>query len=978
MILLSLTPIFWFVRRPGVLIDGVDTNFPLDPSVWFRRRLFVWSSVANAGQNFSASVAGTFFHFIQYLPFKLGFSLQNVEIISLLFWFSLIIFSSWFLARNLFPRKSIPQIVFVILYSLNIWLFNSWENVKVANLGLASAIPLGISIFILLRDKKIKRGLASILSIVTGIVLAGAGINPAYIICFFLILTIVFIGEIFVKFGNWKFILERFKDFLLISIFITLVNAFWILPSLVFILGNIASSNSIGAIGFANWVDSLSEHTSFVNVLRMQGAWDWYTTDSATKLPLYIPYAVNYFYNPIFIGFSFLVPFLAFLAFLFSKKKYLVLYVSFGIMLTLGIFLTAGTHTPSGDLFSFFARHIPFFSLFRSPWYIFAPLVGLSIAGLVSIFFDTINEVFPARFVTVFGAIFIAGSLLYSYPILLGKIYRPSSSQGFFIKFPSYVYDVKNYLANTRTLGRILSYPDDNIEKFNWGYSGTDSILNLFSDKETIFTPLNDTDSPLSKIISNIYLSIKKENLTEAINLARSLSITTIFDKRDQNSLAPVLQKNITNNKLASFGSWTFYNLLGINDGTKIKTSSCCELSYPYSDSSLNLALTDTNQILINPQDSLFSNSNLFDKSGFIIHATNSQLNDLKLPDLKSRLSIKDLSTVRYSIDVSVGGDYSPIIEKRGIDSFGLLNNNKINVTVDGKNQIWNIISSDDTYLYFQSITIKAGKHDIAFGLTSKNLVNELNYIKKGNANFDYTGGIFTLLNSAQNNASFDFPVSTFDPYSTYLVSFNYIQLFGNDAEVITQQNRDSALYVNQTQSLPTYPFWQSYSYYYSPVQTESSLDIELTEPGNNDAFGSKTQFKTPSVYKVFDNNLFFKMQPNSMLNLGSITYKENSPVSYSGKVTAGSGPQVILFNENYSPDWQLIVNGSTTVKIYHFSGNYYANAWYIDGAPGNFDFTIFYKPQKFLNYGYIIASISIIAATVYFIYDQMNKRNGK
>src|SRR5258708_20713152 len=96
LILLSITPVFWFFRRPGILIDGVDTNFPLDPSIWFKRRFFVWSAVSNTGTDFSASTAGTFFHFLQFVTYKLHFPLQTVELLSFLFWFSLIIFSAWF------------------------------------------------------------------------------------------------------------------------------------------------------------------------------------------------------------------------------------------------------------------------------------------------------------------------------------------------------------------------------------------------------------------------------------------------------------------------------------------------------------------------------------------------------------------------------------------------------------------------------------------------------------------------------------------------------------------------------------------------------------------------------------------------------------------------------------------------------------------------------------------------------------------
>ena len=137
----SLTPLIWFFGKEGYLINGVDTNFPLDPVVWFQRRFFVWNSVANAGGDFSSSVAGAFFHLIQVIPTVLGFNLQATQIISLVFWFSLIIFSSYTLAKAIFSKNVLIQILFVVLYSLNIYLFNTWENVKVANLALVSGIP---------------------------------------------------------------------------------------------------------------------------------------------------------------------------------------------------------------------------------------------------------------------------------------------------------------------------------------------------------------------------------------------------------------------------------------------------------------------------------------------------------------------------------------------------------------------------------------------------------------------------------------------------------------------------------------------------------------------------------------------------------------------------------------------------------------------------------------------------------------------
>ena len=99
--------------------------------------------------------AGMFFHFVQVIPHLLSLSLTQTQIISLIFWFLLIVIGSFILAGVLFPKNFLVQLLFTILYSFNIYLFNSWENVKVANLSLVSAIPFTLWVLIQLRNKQI-------------------------------------------------------------------------------------------------------------------------------------------------------------------------------------------------------------------------------------------------------------------------------------------------------------------------------------------------------------------------------------------------------------------------------------------------------------------------------------------------------------------------------------------------------------------------------------------------------------------------------------------------------------------------------------------------------------------------------------------------------------------------------------------------------------------------------------------------------
>ena len=159
LIVLSLTPVVWFWGRQGVLINGLDTNFPLDPLVWFRRRFFIWNSLVNAGVDFSSSVSGVFFHLIQVIPYSLGFNLQTVELISIVFWFAAVIFSGFLFIKTILPESKLAQLTFVVLNAFNTYLFNTWENIKVSNLALMVGLPLMLALLVKLSSNLQKKGM---------------------------------------------------------------------------------------------------------------------------------------------------------------------------------------------------------------------------------------------------------------------------------------------------------------------------------------------------------------------------------------------------------------------------------------------------------------------------------------------------------------------------------------------------------------------------------------------------------------------------------------------------------------------------------------------------------------------------------------------------------------------------------------------------------------------------------------------------
>ena len=138
------------------------------------------------------------------------------------------------------------------------------------------------------------------------------------------------------------------KPLVFIVSIIFVISSYWIIPTISFVFRSISQNSSIGSIGFNNWVDSLSVNTNILNIIRLQGAWDWYIFDGISKLPIYLPYVVNYFYKFPFIIFSFVIPSIVLISLIYINKTKISFYISFAIMLALGIFLGSGTHEPTG------------------------------------------------------------------------------------------------------------------------------------------------------------------------------------------------------------------------------------------------------------------------------------------------------------------------------------------------------------------------------------------------------------------------------------------------------------------------------------------------------------------------------------------------------------------------------------------------------------------------------------------------------
>lgn len=561
--ILSLTPLIWYIRKPGYIINGTDTNFPFDPVTFFVQRLFVFQDTINEGIDWPTATSGVFFHGLQVLVFIFTKNLALTQALTSIFWFFLVLFSMYYLLGVLISKENkAARLIGTIFYGFNIYLFNSWENIKVSNLSMIATTPLLLAfIYQIIRGAPSKRVYYFLLTSIFSFVGVGSAINPAYF--FISLFTIITFGLFLaIKFEKKK------KQMLALMLFlgvIFMVNAFWLLPLLGSLLGIYGQAlTTLSNLTNLDWLNGLSKNTSLLAVIRFLGAWDWYE-DGKGGIP-YVPYASNYFNNPLFIFFSLVMPTLSILGFILSYRKGLSFYFLF--IALIGLILGTGTHEPYGLLYKLATAKIPFFSFFRSPWYIFTPLTLLGFAFLIASFFAEIEKKLGK--VRTYGLIFfiLLSRLVYTFPLLTGDIFRPNKEigQSFYVKPPRYIKEAEGKLKE-RPEQRFLSLPLDVSENFEWGYGGIGSIVNLFSDKNIIVYRFGLKEPTAVEIISNeLMAAIKNGDSNKVYGLAALLGIDGYFLKHDllqTDGEKPdfVWPKDIAVKDRVSAGPWEFITL---------------------------------------------------------------------------------------------------------------------------------------------------------------------------------------------------------------------------------------------------------------------------------------------------------------------------------------------------------------------------------------------------------------------------------
>ncbi len=387
----------------------------------------------------------------------------------------------------------------------------------------------------------------------------------------------------------------------------------------------------------------------------------------------------------------------------------------------------------------------------------------------------------------------------------------------------------------------------------------------------------------------------------------------------------------------------------------------------------LNIAVLNLIDETEKEMDVFLVKSNLSPKFGFI---------------QEDNFKIDRRSVQQFKVDDN--GSYEILIDGLNSKNFSLLDGKKMPFQLDDK--VYDVIPKlrDDGRVSFGSYDLTSGYHEIGFNeVRSENKIDFKNeeYLKVDHGVLEKK-----------------YIINDFDPYSDYEINFDYFIKSGGEMQVSFASNNDSALLngngaeLSQTLKSDIYYFdFRNFDIRTTPNKSADSGYIRLRVlPWNNClvVFGNnKGNCDKDQIRRTYDKtteivvrNMVVTKIPHILpllvhkINLNQaestqpqITYKKINPTKYIVDINSAKNDYMLVLSELFNQGWVATVSDGTKIND-HYLVNTYANGWWINKR-GNYQITLDYVPQKFLDIGKLI-STSVFAFCVFGILFYWFRRN--
>lgn len=548
--ILGLVPLLWF--EPGHLIKQLDFDLPLTLARFKATFFSMWDYQNGAGLPRNLHMPAFMFFLPQVFLGFLGLSLEVIQRIFFCIWFMLPGYAFYYLMKVLLPNRDggslAGRIIAVSFYMFNLYLDPIWIGFNMANLSAYVAVPIALGVLMKGFAEKSSVFLVAFKVSLVFTLFPAMATNPSMTLIAAAPLCVLILKYLIDEKFKLSSLSYLVKLFLLTITMLTLFNLYWILPEVKKLFETNMVLTSSGVVGGSlsddvffvdDWVKGISQHTSLVNVIKMQGDWPWYQG--------YRPYAELYWNHWLLIGMAWFPFTLSLFALWKAKHQYKWF---FGGFLFVSLILSTGTHPPFGVFFSFLMENVPLFWTIRSPWYKFTFLTCLGYGVLIGlgsqIIFQAITKIrfnFKKMVYALLLFCFIAVSPSYSFPLVQGKMFRrPAPDQGYpnHFKIPVHVKDAAKWLNQRAKGARVLDLPSRGISYNEWGYEGFLPLIGyflkvpLYCDNHPLHIPYQGAFGSswmyLQKLVRNSF----EKGLTPYVsNLLRLLRVKYILHEED-------------------------------------------------------------------------------------------------------------------------------------------------------------------------------------------------------------------------------------------------------------------------------------------------------------------------------------------------------------------------------------------------------------------------------------------------------------
>lgn len=480
----------WFT--PGHFILGPDLQVPVDMDRWLRQ-CWAWNDQWGTGLEWSVGFSNLIFSAVSAAVSLVTPSLLIVQRMLFVFWFVLPGLTCFFLSMELVPdpKKWAFRLGMVNFYMFNLYLQALWGGNE-AGLGAYAALPLLLTLY--LRGLRTRRLLFHALLLgPASLLLSSASMNIPLMVVVFMACVILIAVHI-IRERVYRSIAGMFRIFFYTAgsaLLMLLCNTFWALPQLLVNTTKIqvpAYSTSMMAEA-RGWLYGMSSDTSLANIFRMQGDWTWY---QGWYEP-YRAYAAFYRHNPWMIALSWVIPAIVLVGAFASRQRLKAAFILFAV---LGVVLGTGVHAPFEKTYLWLVDHLPFFWVFRSPWFKFTILTCLGYSFLFGEGVDTLaglaGKKRPRLLILSFG-ILLSANMLYAFPITFGKMH-PTAAERVKLKpvhiaIPSYETDMAEWINKQPGFFRVLFLPlrMNATSVYPWGLSSTSPAAYPFFKKPLLF-----------------------------------------------------------------------------------------------------------------------------------------------------------------------------------------------------------------------------------------------------------------------------------------------------------------------------------------------------------------------------------------------------------------------------------------------------------------------------------------------------------